>query len=484
MAYKLIISNIKDFQKNLFDLRDKHLGLDNYKETDRLIADGYFEEQFLLEKDENELFNGLHTSRIYLRKIDDEEHNNTIHITASKGEYDRFGHMEIYLNLSNILLDSINKDCLSKTKIEVTFELVRKLDREYGFIDCLCKIQKFEINLDYYQFNENLAKYKKIDITNHLLMINAPYEQSRYTNSQVGMICKDFAECLFNLNDERQIYNALYESREFIINMRSSLQQERQDDKDKWKKFAELNPSIYTPYCDSFVEELKKVDIKERRKIAEKYNHLWSTSDSAYIFKSGFPISPSTAEFLAHQYLNLKVLKSKLAESIILDVLITTTMGEKASSLQYHNLISTDALLNVPMGFYKSKVDVSKYANLTTKETILLMLMELFIVFICTCLGGLFDWWLSGLIADNNETARIILFGLFFVATTSYMSYNKSKQISTDSTKEDFYYKLFLNLANLQKLSYSHKSNSFNSLLAQLVIDGVIFPTCLFDIVG
>ena len=102
---------------------------------------------------------------------------------------------------------------------------------------------------------------------------------------------------------------------------------------------------------------------------------------------------------------------------------------------------------------------------------------------------GLFEWWLTGLIAGDNETAHIILFGLLFLSNSALIhakqretGWGTMSAVSPRLDEKNFH--IFQDLCRLHSMSPNFKSSSFKSLLSKVVNEGTRFPNELHSIVG
>lgn len=466
-----------------FDIANYDFVFKDDEDYDRLEGNGYFEENFPYrhESDKN-LLDGVSYCSIVIARSKDVK-SIAAHIykqTSTNG----FPVHRVLLLCSDTFFERIKKNNIEGNLIQVSIKLSEFVDNDYYDKVAKAEIEQVILNNNSKNFESNLIDKEIEDIKNYLRKKNCV---GKY--GQVADICSEFAESFRHISNKVSKFDLIDEITSLISSFRFTLHSAlNTQDTDFIKILKEKYDFNIHPYDRDFEIEFTKItDKKECSKAINIFNHLWTTRKAEKMFKDGFPFGVGDAELLADDYLKLKFVKSEIIEKIIIDLLIATTIGEKARSLQYQKQISVKTLLSIPMGFY-NKENNSMFADMKMKEVVILCATFLGMHLFLKVIFGLFEWWFSGLIAGDNDTAHIILFGILFAADsilTYFYQKSNDKNFATDVPYklDEKNFNLLRDLCNLHTMIDSYKSSSFKSLLHKVVNDGINFPVSLNSIV-
>lgn len=453
------------------------------EDLEKLEGNGYFEKNY---QDRNKCESDLMCESNYCM-VSIYKHENTKSITARIyrfASYNGFLIHRVDIFCSNTLYEKFKKNNFDENLIKVNIELSEFIGDDYREKVAEAKVEQVIFDKNSKNYDEKLVEKEIGDIKLFLKDKNC-----MGTSGQVADICSEFAESFRQVSKNENKSDLIDAITNLISKYRSSfhgvLSAKDTDFIGSLKEKYDFN--IYPNNDDFKIEFTKLTDKKDLHKAIKIFDHLWTARQVEKMFKDGYPFSVDNAQELAHEYLKLKYVGSEIIEKILIDLLVASTIAEKASSLQYNKQISVKTLLSIPIGFYK-KENNSMLVDMKFKDLIILSAAFLGMHLLLKLILGLFYWWFSGLIAGDNETARIILFGLLF-ATDSILTYihylSEDKILGTDvPTKLDernFY--LIRNLCNLHGMIDSYKSSSFKNLLYQLSKDGILFPNSLYSIV-
>jgi hypothetical protein len=490
MAYEITVKTMKVSKQREEFFNDG--AITKWFETEREIieADGFFLHPFFKPSTtQDELIDTNSCASVNFRNIDEDNKERNYNLLIYLQENDKFNDNQSNLNLTFFLdsktiefVKSIAKD--KQSELVINFEIVEWIESEDSYGDT-AKALVTRIDNSRLHSNKELIDYKIKDIKNYL--IGKCCVDSNY--GQVADICKEFAESFRAVPlgvDKNELIEEIISA---IHSLRFTFHSYLNEDDSKTIKYfyEKYNFSLKT-YSERIIEEFNKITDEKDRHVAVKiYNHFWTARKAEDMFKNGFPIGSGEVESIAEEYIKLKYVKSETVEKILVDLLIATTIGDKASYLQFNKQISAKTLLSIPADFYTKETN-SKITDLKFKDALAVCLVYASIHLSLKVIFGLFEWWFSGLIAGDNETAHIILFGTLFAAD-SILTYQYQKSTDTNfasdvtnkNDEENFY--VFRDLCKLHKLSSVYKSSSFKSLLNKVVCNGTNFPISLHVIV-
>ena len=493
MPYTLNVLNVcRELSHSTnFELTKKH------SDTNQFVGNGFFQSPF--SKDESD-FNrtGLSTGKVTFQL----KHGNDLQWVdeKTKREWDveiycnqpygcKFPQLSIYVICDDDFFAKLEFLTSKQSKIAITFEVLNwesyeEDSDENSFNVAKAKITNFNAASNSSLSSSVLVDYEIKDIENYLIRTNC----FNSANGQVADICKEFAESFrqvpitVNKNDLLDEINSLIASYRYTFHIHL-----KDTDAEKIKSFTERYGFAYNAYAQTYFEEFEKItDKKDKYEAIRIANHLWSWKKAEEVFRTGYVIGEDEAAFIADEYIKLKFVHSKTCERILFDVLITSKISDYALSAQYQQCISSNALLSIPIGFYKPE------AVLVKDKSPLTVIFEL--VFNSTfhlvgrVVSGLISWVISGLIAGNNETAHIILFGTMFAADTVLLGLYKNHKLKNDelvaSTKEEHYFNIIKNMCNLHSYSLVMDVKLIRHLLNELAASGVLFQHQVFQLVS
>ena len=488
MSIQIIFTKLADCEiSTTTDLDSGIVNHDYYfkyiEDLEKLEGNGYFEKNYQdRNKCESDLLCGSNYCMVTIYKYE-----NTKSITARiyrSTSYTGFFTHRVEISCSNTLYEKFKKNNFDENLIKVNIELSEFIGDDSRHKVAEAKVEQVIFDKNSKNYDEKLVEKEIGDIKLFLKNKNC-----MGTSGQVADICNEFAESFRQLTKNDKKIDLIDDITNLISNYRFYFHAVLSaKDSDFIASLKEKYDFNIHPNNDDFKFEFAKItDKKDYNKALYIFDHLWTKRRAGQIFKDGYPFGVDSAQGLAYDYLKLKYVGSEIIEKILIDLLIATTIVEKASSLQYHKQISVKTLLSVSMGFYKKEYN-SMFVDMKFKDLIILSSAFLGMHLLFKVISSLFYWWLSGLIAGDNETARIILFGILFAADwiITYINHkSEDKILGTDIPgkldEKNFY--LLRNLCNLHEMIDSYKTSFFKTLLHQASKDGTLFPNSLYLIV-
>ena len=478
MSYRFSVSNVCKFE-SITKYFDNEFRSDS--DVAKLFGNGIFFSPFNKENNDYDR-NGVSTCKVnfHLKQGIDADWDLEIHCYK---EYDyQIEKLTIDVLCEKNLYEKLDKFSSSKNYVEITFKVIKwenfdESDEDSSFQFAKAKIENILIESKENFHSLSLIDFEVLDIENYLIRRNC-----LNSSGQVVDICKEFAQS-FRQVPKHVDKNRLIKEIEALISSYRSTFHSHLNEKDNLKitTFSEKYGFELNAYSQNFSLEFEKItDKKDRYEAISIYNNLWNRRKAEDMFKNGFPITSGDAEFLADEYINLKYVHSPTCEKILLDVLISCYIGEYANSAEYNNFISSNALLSIAFDTYKPKIETKKSLN----DLVLTSISHL----IGRIISGLISWWISGLIAGNNETAHIILFGTMFAADTVlmgiYQNYNLKNEKNASASIEEQYFKIIQKMCHLHHYSYFMDAKIMRELIHQLSASNVKFQHQIFQIIS
>lgn len=466
-----------------FNIANYDFAFKDDEDYDRLEGNGFFDENYpYRHENDKDLLDGVNYCSVVVTRSKDVK-SIAAHIykqTSNNG----FPIHRVLLLCSDTFFERIRKNNIDGNLIQVSIKLPEFVEHDYYDKVSKAEVEQVILNNNSKNFDGNLIDKEIEDIKNFLRKKSCV---GRY--GQIVEICDEFAESFRHVSKKESKFDLVDEIISLISSFRSTFHRalNTQDEIFISSLKEKYDFNIHSYDRDFEIEFEKITDKKELNQAINIFNHLWTRRKAEKMPKDGFPFSVGDAELFAEDYLKLRFVKSQIIEKIIIDLLIATTIDEKAGSLLHNKQISVKTLLSISVGFY-NKENNSKFADMKMKEAIILCSVFLGIHLSLKVIFGLFEWWFSGLIAGDNETAHIILFGILFAADsilTYFYQKSDDKNFITDVPnkidEKNFY--LLRDLCNLHTLVDSYKTSSFKSLLQKVNNDGTIFPISLYSIV-
>jgi len=487
MTYRISVSNICKTESYTKYFDDE---LRNDSDVVKLLGNGIFYIPFNKENNDYDR-NGVSTAKVsFHQKIDDDEQllseNNiekcNLIITSHKPYYSKLEQLTIDVICEKSLYQKIEKFTENNNQIEISFNVLKwknfdESEAENTFDIARCNIEDFQITSIPNSNRQSLIDYEIIDIENYLIRKNCVN-----SSGQIADICKEFAQSFRKVPAHIDKSRLIGEIESLIYNYRSTFY-DYKNEKDKLHLASLLEKYGFelTAYSKSDELDFDKItEKKDRYEAIRIFNTLWSRKKTEDMFINGFPIGLADAECIADDYINLKYVHSTTCEKILLDVLIGCYIKKFANSAQYSKNISTVALLSVAYGSYKPKFE----SKISFFDLIITSISHIF----GRVVSGLISWVISGLIAGNNETAHIVLFGTMFAADTVLMGMYQNHKLKSDKNAdlsvEEHYIKIIQNMCNLHYYSYIMDVKLMRDLLHNLSSFNVKFPHQVFQIIS
>jgi hypothetical protein len=487
MTYRISVSNICKTESYTKYFDDE---LRNDSDVVKLLGNGIFYIPFNKENNDYDR-NGVSTAKVsFHQKINDDKEllseNNTekwnLLITSYKPYYSKLEQLTIDVICEKSLYEKIERFAENNNQIEISFNVIKwknfdESEVENTFDIAKCKIEDFQISSIPNSNKLSFIDYEIIDIENYLIRKNCVN-----SSGQIADICKEFAQSFRKVPAHIDKSRLIGEIESLIYNYRSTFH-DYKNEKDKLHLASLLEKYGFelTAYSKSDELDFEKItEKKDRYEAIRIFNSLWNKKNVEDIFKNGYIFNSSDAVYIADEYIGLKYVYSITCERIIFDVLISCYIEEYSNSAQYSNNISSDALASITYGSYKPKLE-SKNSFV---EFIVTSISHVF----GRIISGLISWWISGLIAGNNETAHIILFGTMFAADTVLMGIYQNHKIksekNTASTIEEHYFNIIKNMCNLHYYSHYMDVKLMRHMLNKLSASNVKFQHQVFQLIS
>ena len=167
-------------------------------------------------------------------------------------------------------------------------------------------------------------------------------------------------------------------------------------------------------------------------------------------------------------------------------MLISAQISDYAYIAQINQRISPQTLQSIQFGFYKP--DSAEFKSKSLMGIAFEFLFNSTFHIAGRIISGLISWFISGLIAGNNETARIVLFGTMFAADTVLMGLYKNHKLKNDkqvdSEKEEYYFNLIKNMCTLHNSAFAMDVKLMRHMINELSSSGVSFQTELLQLLS
>jgi hypothetical protein len=494
MSYRISVSNICKIESHT-KYFDSELRSDS--DVVKLFGNGIFFTPFNKENNDYD-GNGVSTATVnfhFQQNIDKQwfEKNKQeqwdLEIVSYK-EYDNeIEQLTINVMCEKSLYEKLEKFSEHKNEISISFNVVKweNFEDKYGNNShqlIKAKIETFEISSQVNEPSYDSADYAVKDIENYLIRTNCFNTHS----GQVAEICKEFAQSFRQVPTSVNKNKLLKEINSLIRIYRDTFHAHlNDDDAAKIKSFKEQYNFEFDAYVKNYTEEFKKItNKKDGYEAIRIFNNLWSWKKAENIFRNSYPLSLDEASFLAGEYINLKHIHSKTCERILFGVLISTDINEYAYSAQINQRISPQTLQLIQFGFYKQ--ESSEFKSTSPLGIVSELLLNSTFHVVGRVISGLISWFISGLIAGNNETARIVLFGTMFAADTVLMGLYKNHKLKNDkqiaSEKEEHYFNLIKNMCTLHNSALVMDLKLMRHMLNELASSGVTFQLELLQLLS
>jgi len=490
MTYEVTVKNIKLKHQHETHFDDDKITKWLVVNKEKIEGEGFFNKPFIkINKEDEGLMDGVSFCNVYFRDANedniDRNYNLVIHLLPHDSYDRKFDTLQLDFNLdadTNAVIKDLTKN--RNANLVISFKVIEWInnDDSYGGA-ARAIVTRIDNSMSYSKYND-ATDYKIIDIENYLIRKNCFNSRS----GQVAEICKEFAKSFRSIPSNVNINDLLDEINSFISSCRGTFHDHlNKDDEAKIKSYNQKYDFVFNTYSKDYGEEFNKItDKREHSEAVRIFNHLWSTRKAENMFRDGFPIGSGDAEHIANEYLELKHVFSPTCERILIDVLISCDIGEYASSAQFNNNISANALLSIPHGHYKSEPLLAK--NKTGKQIILEFIFTSITGLIGRLISGLISWWISGLIAGDNDTAHIVLFGTMFAADTVLLGLYQNSKLKDEEkvglSKEEHYFNIIRKMCNLHDSAYYMDTKLMRSMLHQLTSSNVQFQHKVFQLLS
>jgi hypothetical protein len=285
---------------------------------------------------------------------------------------------------------------------------------------------------------ESLKRQRIEDVSNFLIKTNC----AGAYGGQLVTICREFAESFGDIKSQYKCNELLRKINELIGLIRWTFQSEVDRDSEEFEKY------------------ISTLEGRDKRDALTKRANFSKTKSHYDILKSGNDFSLSDVNGVAYDYFELGI-KSATLENILLEMLLACQIGEVAGTYQYSGLLSTNAVLNAAGGVYKEEAK-SQTAKLVGS-------------IIGWVIGTAFSWWISGVVAGDNDTARIVLFGIFYATSSIYTLAYQNKTNQKETNSEEKYFNLLSRLCHIYSQRLTEDKNLLKHLMYKLEEDGIAF---------
>jgi hypothetical protein len=481
MSYRICVSNISKIESY-----EKYADSNKIK----LIGNGVFLTPF--NKIEGSLDKtGVSTAKVIFHseldikklKIDKNKQEAWhLQIVSWRDYDDKIEEISIYVICEKTLYEKLDKFAANENQIEISFDIIEhdsndNADSYKPYETFIAKIEDFKISTEKNSKKLDFKDFEIVDIKNYLI------ERNCFGGfGQIKDICEEFSKSFHQMPSRVDKNEMIWKIESFISSLRSIFHNHLDNYNElKIKSFSEKYQYELSNNNELSKINLNKItDEKDRNEAIKIYNNIWSRRKAEDIFRKGFPIDANTAESIAKEYIDLKYVQSTTCEKILLDVLISSSIAEYAMVGQINNKISAEALLSIEYDSYKPKLGF----KISFTEFIFISLSSL----TGRIFSGLISWWISGLIAGDNETAHIILFGTMFAADTVLLGMYQNNEFKRDKESSYFdekrHFDILKNMCNLHYYSSVIDTTLMRYMLNQLSSSGVRFQNQIFQIIS
>lgn len=358
------------------------------------------------------------------------------YIGIKKGDlWDVLTTQSVTINLDSEIYEKLLKSNQANIEIDLVIKEFYVEDDELQQV--FFEITKIETSSTPY-IKKNLKQERVEDVKSYLIRTNCADAHG----GQLVNICREFAESLGDINNDYECNAFLRDINELIGLIRYTFQNEVDSDNEEFAKY------------------IATLGGREKRDALVKHNDFYKTKSHYEILKSGIEFTENDVNGIVYDYFKLDK-KSETFEKILLEMLLAVQIAEAASYYQINNLLSTDAILNASSGIYKEKVK-SQTAKLVGS-------------LIGWLVGIAISWVMSGLIAGNNDTAHIILFGIFYAISSLYTYAYQNKENQKESNSEKKYFYLLSRICHIYSQRNTKDKNLLKTLVYKLEEDGIAF---------
>jgi len=304
------------------------------------------------------------------------------------------------------------------------------------------------------------------------------------SDGQIPTICSQFAQAFVNPT----LFKKRKEVVESIIELISSIKWMLELEKSKLRVEIEEDDDLelaklFTLRGLEFDAQFQKItDEKKKRDLLTEYNSFWKRADAVAMFNDGFNWVGGEFPMLAEDYLKIESINSPYLNQILVDGLISRDIAELASHFQYNNKMSSAAILAVRNGVYnKSDLEIKDKSFVSILVT---SLSKSIGWFIGNLISGLFIWWLTSIIASDNEMAHYILFGTIFAASLIVTALNQSKTIEAiKENREEFNFYILRDMCALHKQAEYMDAKLLRHLMYKLEERGVQLNHLIYKLI-
>jgi hypothetical protein len=389
--------------------------------------------------------------------------------------------LEIYcspLAFSN-LKDSIE----NKNQITIQFngvEWEQRIDLEHGLNDYISNISIYEIL--FLPPNNKPEKYfediRVADIQNYLLE-----ELCGCGDGQIPIICKEFSQNFKNqsvFNNRNILLEDIFDIVDHIKYYPSQKSELRvaieEDDDSELSKLFELKG-------DKFDVQLDKIKDKEqKRELLSEYNTFLKRINSFQMCEEVHGRYGFGCDQVAHLYLGIPSIYSPFLNEILVNGLIGQDIFNTVNKFLYKDKMSLAAILYVSTEEPYNKTLVNN-KNKTFLSIIGIGFVGLLDKFLHIGLRGVFIWFITLLLANDNVLAHYILFGTIFAADMIVTALNLSK---TDAVKQDnldeFNFYILRDMCALHKQAFFLNTKLLRHLMYKIEERGVQLNHYIYEI--
>ena len=443
----------------------------------------YFENPFVKnDKSIKNYMDGTLVGKIDVYQAENESSvRSYIQVDANNSYEDRFQNLSMQLICTSNLFESLEIATQNKSEIRIKFKINEWLDiNEYSdYFRGKCQTSSIEI-LAANSTNEDWLAQRHVREIKHYLLTEFC---GRSEFGQFPTICKELSAAFSKL-DIYNKRNVLIEPiRDLLENLKLYLEIEKSNLRIEIEEDDDLElAKLFSLRGIEFDTQFEKItDPKKRRELLSEYNTVWKRVDAIKMFNDGYAWNGQEFPMLAEEYLKIPYINSPTLNKILVDGLIARDIAETATHFQYSDKMSSDAILAVPKGEYvKSDLEVK---NKSIKEILLLSGFKLVGVWIGMLISGLFIWWVTSLIASDNEMAHYILFGSIFSASLIIGSLNQrttAQAIKENREEHNFY--ILRDMCALHKQAEHMDTKLLRHLMYKLEERGIQINNYIYEI--
>jgi hypothetical protein len=392
---------------------------------------------------------------------------------------DMMQHVELTIACSKEVFSEFTKASANKNEVRIRFNRSEWEEDGTSFVS-KCKVEDIQI-LPPNSTVQSWFEERRIRHVENYLFTTLCGGRS---DGQIPTICSQFAQAFANPT----LFKKRKEVVESIIELISSIKWTLELEKSKLRVEIEEDDDLelaklFTLRGIQFDTQIEKItDEKKKRDLITEYNRFWKRVEAVRMFNDGFNWSGGEFPMLAEDYLKIESINSPYLNEVLVDGLISKDIADTASHFQYNDKMSSEAILSVASGVYnKSELEIK---NKSFKEVLVMSVFKSIGWLVGSLVSGFFIWWVTSLIASENEMGHYILFGTIFAASLIIAAINQNKTVEAiKENREEFNFYILRDMCALHKQAEYMDAKLLRHLMYKLEERGVQLNHLIYKLI-